>query len=147
MSTPQYITLDDMKDLFSTKEVEDLQTKHGLDMARIVELTNAEVDGYLEPLRGKAVLVSIPQSVKMRAASMARFYAMTKVLPESSPEKTRWEAAIRFFERVSEGKQPLVLDLADNPDTEGDDVADASGVWSERGRNTLDDREFGSSFW
>lgn len=147
MSTPNYITLADLQQLFSADEVAKYASQDGIDMAQVIALTNEEVHGYLAPLIGTAVLGSVPMALKVRAADIARFYANKDVAAEDSPMVVRWKAAVRYLERVGEGKQPIVLDLQDNPATEGDDVADATGVWCERGPNTLDDREFASSFW
>lgn len=146
MSTPNYITPADLQALFTAKEVADL-TASGVDGALIVSLANEEVHRYIAPLIGTAILAEVPLALKMKAADLARFYLYTDVVGEDSPVMIRWKASVRSLERIAEGKETVALKLVDNPATEGDDVADASGVWSESGPNTLPASEFGSSFW
>jgi phage gp36-like protein len=146
MSTPQYINLADLQAFYSAQDIAALTTAQGVDVAAVLAAVNAEMDAYVAPLRGKALLVSVPGALKLHGAAMAKFRLHRDALSVEHPAYVAWKEAIRFLERVAEGKVQLVLDLADNPDTEEDDTA-ATGVWSERGPNTLDAKEFGSSFW
>ena len=146
MSTPAYITIDDLRALFTAREITDL-TASGVDGALIVSLANEEVHRYIAPLVGTAVLSAVPLALKMKAADLARFYLYTDVVNEDSPVMLRWKAAVRSLERIAEGKESVGLDLVDNPATDGDDVAASGGVWSERGANVLADAEFDARFW
>lgn len=50
MTTPAYITVADLQQLFSADEIAGYSANDGIDVLRLVALTNEEVHSYLAPL-------------------------------------------------------------------------------------------------
>lgn len=129
MTAPTYFTSADYEALYSAKELQQVAT-HGVSVSAVLSAVNERVHGFLAPLIGPAVLVTVPASVKWAAGAMARYSLHT------SSEKERltkdYDDAIAWLRAVSLGEENLILDLADDPETEEDETASRS-VWSESG--------------
>ncbi len=74
----------------------------------------AEIDPYLAP-RHKLPLASVPKIVTGFACDIARYRLCGSGVTLTDDIRDRYKDAVRFFEKVAEGKRPLGLDAANAP--------------------------------
>lgn len=115
-----YATQADMTTRFGDREVIALTDRANLGVIDVTVLTGAldeaaaEIDPYLAP-RHKLPLASVPKIVTGFACDIARYRLCGSGVTLTDDIRDRYKDAVRFFEKVAEGKLGLGLDLADQP--------------------------------
>lgn len=122
-----YAVQADMLTRFGESEVIALTDRAGLGVIDAAMLDGAlaeaaaEIDPYLAP-RHKLPLASVPRIVTGFACDIARYRLCGSGVTLTDDIRDRYKDAVRFFEKVADGKIGLGLDPASNP------VATASTV-------------------
>jgi len=138
-----YAAKQDLIDRFGQQELIDLTDRAtpqtgAIDdtvLARALADADAEINGYLAS-RYTLPLASTPDSVKMMACNIARYYLYEDRATEQV--RVRYEDAIKFLKSVASGTCTLGLDPASAP-VATDGGALAAGVDRIFDRDTLSD--------
>lgn len=115
-----YATQTDMTARFGEPEVIALTDRANLGTIDATVLTGAlaeaaaEIDPYLAP-RHKLPLASVPKIVTGFACDIARYRLCGSGVTLTDDIRDRYKDAVRFFEKVADGKIGLGLDLANQP--------------------------------
>lgn len=115
-----YATQTDMTTRFGDREVIALTDHANLGTIDATVLIGAlaeaaaEIDPYLAP-RHKLPLASVPKIVTGFACDIARYRLCGSGVTLTDDIRDRYKDAVRFFEKVAEGKIGLGLDLANQP--------------------------------
>lgn len=115
-----YATKADMVSRFGEGEAIALTDRASLGVIDDVVLDDAlaeaaaEIDPYLAP-RHKLPLASVPKIVTGFACDIARYRLCGSGVTLTDDIRDRYKDAVRFFEKVSEGKIGLGLDPANQP--------------------------------
>ncbi len=110
-----YVTLQELEDRFGTEEILALTDRDGdgtPDSAvvdRAVADAGAEVDSYLEPRYTVPLADPVPEMVRRVAADITR-YRLYDNAP-SDEVRTRYEDAVAWLKRVSEGKASIGVEM------------------------------------
>jgi phage gp36-like protein len=125
MPTPAntiYLTQADYESFYSAEELARLVSSLGVAPLLVFDTVNAEVDSYVAVVQTVA-LAYVPGGLKQAAADIAR-YRLHK--DKTSPAiKERFDAAIRYLERIAAGK--VALPFIEPPPVD-EDATSSDGV-------------------
>lgn len=135
-----YATLQSLRDRFGEAELVRLTDRAtpptGAVAVDVVEQAlrdaSAEIDGYLAG-RYRLPLETVPAQLEGFCCDIARFRLFGDAATERHPARLRYEAAVRYFERVAEGKIALGPDDFDEPAP-----PQTGGITVRRGRRCFD---------
>lgn len=120
-----------LEQIFGIPEIETLtgheasEAEYAEKVAAALLVANTEVEGYLQGVVSLP-LAAVPQPIAVKASQMAHYYLAVNTPTDGAV--ARYKSAIRFLERVQDGKAGLGLTAEAEPTTRDDQVISSSAA-------------------